>query len=86
MVLKDVECAHKKMQEISKWLSKHNIFKILIMGKMGTGKTTLVKGFKENYTPDEDYLLPHTTEVTPYEHAHDKIDFTFFDMPAWSQR
>ena len=38
---------------------------------------------EENYTPDEEHLLPHTTEVTPYEHAHDKIDFTFFDTPGF---
>ena len=50
MVHKDVECAHKKMQ---KWISKHNRFKVLVTGKMGTGKTTLVRGLKENYVPND---------------------------------
>ena len=81
----DVQCAHNKVLEINKWLYKRNElpknsgFKVLITGRTGTGKTTLMKGLKENYVPDEENLLPHTTEVTPYEYAHGKMNFTFFD-------
>lgn len=82
VVFSDVRCAHKKVKEINQWLSKHNQFKVLITGKTGTGKTTLVRGLKENYVPDEEHLLPHTKFVTPYEYAHDKIDFTFYDTPG----
>ena len=89
MLQTDAQCAHNKVEEFNKWLSKRNElpkrngFKVLITGKTGTGKTTLMKGLKENYVPDEDNnLLPHTTEVTPFEYTHDTIDFTFFDTPG----
>ena len=78
----DVQCAHRKVNEINQWLANHNRFKVLITGKMGTGKTTLVKGLKENYVPDEQNLLPHTVHVTPHEYTHNKIDFVFFDTPG----
>ena len=79
----DVQCALWKQGEIQKWLDKHNTFKVLITGKTGTGKTTLIRGLKENYFPkEEDSTLPHTIEVTPYSHNHKDIDFVFFDTPG----
>ncbi len=81
-MLSDVKCAHRKQKEIKEWLKKHNRFKILVTGKTGTGKTTFVKGLKENYVPEEDHLLPHTVKVTPYEHQQDKVDFIFYDTPG----
>ena len=46
---------------------------------MGTGKTTLIKGFTDNYMPREDIdsLLPHTIEVAPY-------DYSLYDTPGLS--
>ena len=78
----DVKCALKLMDKIESWLKKHNNFQVLITGKMGTGKTTLIKGLKEKYIPEADNLLPHTVKVTPYEYEHEKIKFTFIDTPG----
>lgn len=49
---------------------------------MGTGKTTLVKGLKEQFVLEEDHLEAHTVKVTPYQHEYDQVDFTFFDTPG----
>ena len=78
----DVKCALRRQKQIKQWLEKNNKFKILITGKMGTGKTTLVRGLKEQFVPEEDHLEPHTVRVTPHRHEHDDVDFTFFDTPG----
>ena len=70
------------VDEIEWWLKKHNKFRVLITGKMGTGKTTLIKGLMEKYVPEADNILPHTIKVTPYEYEYDKINFTFIDTPG----
>lgn len=71
--------------DLEKWLSDHNLFKILILGKIGTGKTTLARGFKENFAPEEgDNLLPHTTSVTSYEHTQNGIKFVLVDTPGFN--
>ena len=80
----DVQCAISKRKEIQKWLENHNRFKILITGKMGTGKTTFMKSLKERYIPEADHLLPHTLIVTPYEHIQDELEITFYDTPGLS--
>ena len=80
--ISDVKCALKTVEKIESWLKKHNNFRVLITGKMGTGKTTLIKGLKEKYVPEADNLTPHTVKVTPYEYEHEKINFTFFDTPG----
>lgn len=79
----NVEFALQIKDELEKWLSSHNNFKVLIAGKMGTGKTTIVRGFKENYSPqNEDSLLPHTLNVTSYEYTHNGVNFTLIDTPG----
>ena len=80
--LNDVRCALKKMKDIELWLSRSNHFKVLITGKMGTGKSTLVKGLTEDYKLEADNLLPHTVKVTPYSFEKDKIGLTIFDTPG----
>lgn len=80
--LNDVRCALRRVREIEVWLSRSNHFKILITGKMGTGKSTLVKGLTEAYNPEADNLLPHTVKVTPYSFEKDKISLTIFDTPG----
>ena len=78
----NVKCALKMVDKIESWLKRHNNFRVLITGKMGTGKTTLIKGLKEKYIPEADNLLPHTVKVIPYEYEHEKINLTFFDTPG----
>lgn len=80
--LNDVRCALRKVEEIQHWLARSNHFKILITGKMGTGKSTLVKGLTEDYEPETEHLLPHTVKVTPYSYERDKISLTIFDTPG----
>lgn len=83
-VFSDVKCALRQQEEIQQWLIRNNNFKVLITGKMGTGKTTLVKGLNDPsfFVAEEDHLEPHTVKVTPYQHEHDRVDFTFFDTPG----
>jgi predicted GTPase len=69
-------------EQIKEWLAVNSKVKILITGKMGTGKTTLVKGLKEQFVPEGDHLEPHTLKVTPYEHEYGQIEFTFYDTPG----
>ena len=50
---------------------------------MGIGKSTFVKGLTEDYDPDEEHLLPHTTTVTGYAYEKkDKVTLTIFDTPG----
>ena len=70
-------------EEIDVWLKKNNKFKVLITGRTGTGKTTLIKGLKENYVPSEDNLLPSTKNVKEYVYEFDKINFHLFDTPGF---
>ena len=80
--LNDVQYAIRRKEEIDLWLSKNSNFKILITGKMGTGKSTLIKGLAEDYEIEPDHLLPHTDRVTSYTHKQDNSKFTIFDTPG----
>ena len=82
--LSRVYCAIDVMEEIEKWLYKHNHFTVLVTGKMGTGKTTLVMGLNGTVpnTSSSDTLLPHTVNVTPYTKEHKRVNFTFYDTPG----
>ena len=82
IILSDVKCALRRQKQIKQWLEKNNKFKILITGKTGTGKTTLVRGLNEQIVPEEDHLEPHTVKVTPYDHEYDDVYFTFYDTPG----
>ena len=53
---------------------------------MGTGKTSLIRGLKENYVPDSDHLLPHTLKVTPYNYDREGLNFVFFDTPGLNDK
>ncbi len=78
----DVKCALKKVSCIERWLKENNFFKVLVTGKMGTGKTTFIRGLTENYMPEEDDLLPHTVNVTPHEYVYKQMVFRLYDTPG----
>lgn len=82
---KNVAAALEIKEELENWLSVNNKFKVLITGKMGTGKTTLVRGLKEGYVPskEKENLLPHTVNVTYYEHTYNGVNFTLIDTPGF---
>ena len=74
------------MEQIREWLKDNNRpHRILITGKMGTGKTTLIKGLtkgKIDGAMDSDNLEPHTIDVTPYPHDHEGLHLILFDTPG----
>ena len=49
---------------------------------MGTGRTTLIRGLKENYVAEDDHLRLHTLKVTPYNYDHGGLNFILFDTPG----
>ena len=79
--LHETKCALWLIKQIEEWL-KNNNYRILLTGKMGTGKTTLIKGLKENYVPESSHLLPHTLKVTSYHYDRDGFNFVIFDSPG----
>ena len=80
--LHETKCALRLITQIEEWLKKNNKYRILLTGKMGTGKTTLIKGLKENYVPENQSLLPHTKIVTPYNFDREGFNFILFDTPG----
>ena len=78
----DIKCALRLIEQTREWLKANNKYRILLTGKMGTGKTTLIKGLTESYIPEADNLLPHTLSVTPHGYEHEGINFVFFDTPG----
>jgi predicted PilT family ATPase len=61
-------------EEIEQWLRKHSK-NVLITGKPGTGKSTLVKGLRE-YAPEDEV---HALRVTSFKHIYDTNRFTSLD-------
>ena len=88
----DVKCAIEMLEKIEKWLGEHNHFTVLVAGKMGTGKTTLVRGLCGNGSdettqnvpakPKQESLGADTKRVTPYNYVYKRINFTFVDTPG----
>ena len=76
--------------------NEHNHFTILVVGKMGTGKTTLVRGLcgifngsesngSDSVTTESKEGTPmgaDTKRVTPYSYVYKRINFTFIDTPG----
>ena len=78
--LSDLKCALKIRTEIRRWLRKQKTMRILVVGKLNIGKTTLVKGLLNS-----SYGIPkeqHTTKVTQYQHAQDYVNLIFYDTPG----
>ena len=71
-----------RISQIEEWLDHHNKYRILVTGKMGSGKTTFIRGLTEKFVPPTDSLLPHTTKVMPYGHYHEGSNCVFFDTPG----
>ena len=78
----DNKCAIRRIDEIQKWLKRNSGYRILVTGKMGSGKTTFIRGLTEKFVPPTDTLLPHTTKVMPYGHYHEGSNCVFFDSPG----
>ena len=76
----DVRCAMHIIKEIDKLPFN---FTILVVGKMGTGKTTLVCGLSSS-EPEEAFAFSHsqTRTVTPYKLEYDRVNFTIYDTPG----
>jgi len=49
---------------------------------MGSGKTTFIRGLTEEFVPPTDSLLPHTTNVMPYDQVREGSNCIFFDTPG----
>ena len=86
----DNKCAEKKIGQIREWL-QNSKYRILVTGRMGSGKTTFIRGLTENFVPPKesllprtttDSLLPHTTTVMPYGHYYEGSNCVFFDTPG----
>ena len=79
-----VQCASNIVTMLENWLNKG--FTILVTGKMGTGKTTLVwglTGWKSNTSEDDvNTLKRHTTAKKAYYVKQDRIKFTLYDTPG----
>ena len=79
----DSRCALKKIREIEDWMKQHDICKILVTGKMGTGKTTLIEGLTQIFMEHRDNgLLRHTKKLTPYAYVHQGARCIFYDTPG----
>ena len=78
----DTKCVIERIKDLQEWLKNTGVSRILVAGKMGSGKTTFIKGLTSKFVPSLDPLLPHTTEVTAYEGCHEGFCFIFFDTPG----
>ena len=81
-----LKCVLRTQEEIQQWVQKHRkSVNILITGKPGTGKKTLVKGLREYTLPQEtDHLEVHAVKVTSYKQIYDQVNFIVFDTGSSS--
>lgn len=81
-----VQCVLDAKLELNDWLEENNGYTVLIAGKTGTGKTTFIKGFTEDYMPgeDDDSLLPKTREVSHYLYEFKGVKISLYDTPGLS--
>ena len=70
------------MDEIRDWLLHHSKYRVLVTGKMGSGKTTFIRGLTEGFVPPSGNLLPHTIKVSPYSQHREGSNCIFFDTPG----
>ena len=84
----NIQCIVKAKTDLTKWLDKNNQYTILIAGRMGTGKTTLLRGFTMEDEPSKANRsnLPHTQKVTPYMYIHKGVKILFYDTPGLSEK
>ena len=83
-----VQCILRARNELDRWLEENNHYTILVVGKMGSGKTTLIKGFTEDYMPGgdgNDSILPHTVEVAHYMYEYKGVKISLYDTPGLSE-
>ena len=76
------KCALWLIKQIKNWLKTNDKQRILLTGRSGTGKTTLIRGLKGNYVPEDDHLLPHTLNITPYNYEYKGLNFILFETPG----
>ncbi len=71
------------MKKIKKEFNMAQSIKLLIIGKTGTGKSTLVNGIIGARIAEEGYgLLPMTSEVTAFERVVNGVEVTVWDSPG----
>ena len=83
-----VQCVRRARDELDKWLDVTNVYTIVVIGKRGSGKTTLIKGFTEDYMPGgdgNDSILPHTVEVAHYLYEYKGVKVSLYDTPGLSE-
>jgi len=85
-----IECGllHARVQtELSDWMKKSNSVSILVCGKTGTGKSTLVNGLVGKLVAQEgEELDAMTSKVTNYDRKIGNIQLAIWDSPGLRDR
>ena len=75
--------ADLEFQELKDELPKATSFSVLVCGRTGAGKSTLVNGIVGAYVaPEGDELKSKTTEVARYDRDIDGVNVTVWDSPG----
>lgn len=68
---------------LHQWVTGSNEVNILVTGKTGTGKSSLINGIiGEEVAPEGSTLNPETSEVTGYPFKLHEVDVTVWDSPG----